>query len=74
MGELYHFLLRTIIQVDLVKMQIPTGYCVGEYLIFACKLFGDNRSLRFSVRLTSVGALFYFIGEKGYDYNLLRTF
>ena len=59
---------------NLAKMQIPQLLCIGKLIVITDDLFGDNRSLRFSVRLTSVGALFYFIGEKGYDYNLLRTF
>ena len=43
-------------------MQIPPDEPTG-YSLFIRVLFRDNRGLRFSVRRTSVDALFYFKGE-----------
>ncbi len=41
-------------------------------LYFCLNLFGDNRSLRFSVRSTSVGALFYFANYRVVHCNILK--
>ena len=52
--------------MNLVKTQIPLRYCAG-YSSYALNLFGDNRGLRFSVRIASVVRtfLFYLHFKKG---------
>ena len=46
--------------MNLIKMQIPTGYSVDLFLLFSW--FGDYRSLRFCAS-TSVGAFFCVLKE-----------
>ena len=50
--------------MNLAKMQIPRTNSFEAQSDFYYVLFRDNRGLRFSVRSTSVDALFYFRGKK----------
>ena len=49
--------------MNLVKSQIPPIMVTRVYPVLFLILFRDNRSLRFSVRITSVAALFILGGK-----------
>ena len=64
LGIVMSFFAKALVTTNLAKAQIPGNKSVEVFPNFCLNLFRDNRGLRFSVRLTSVGALFYFKEKK----------